>query len=246
MHRIVIDRTKSEPIAFDLPQGKGESIREFADIEKELDAFRAQEMKRLGIVEEAVEHWFDRNPQQFTKAQRPKTTLLFGGLTEAQDYLIGGALRGQGYKVQALATPDNESLRYGKEFGNRGQCNPTYFTVGNLIKYLSELEAQGLRREEIIRDYAFLTAGACGPCRFGMYVTEYRKALRDAGFEGFRVLLFQNDGGINQASGNDRGLELNPKFFIAIIKALVIGDILNVVGYRIRPYEVCRARPTRR
>jgi predicted nucleotide-binding protein (sugar kinase/HSP70/actin superfamily) len=24
-----------------------------------------------------------------------------------------------------------------------------------------------------------------------MYVTEYRKALRDAGFDGFRVLLFQ-------------------------------------------------------
>ena len=32
--------------------------------------------------------------------------------------------------------PDNEALRYGKEFGNRGQCNPTYFTVGNLVKYL--------------------------------------------------------------------------------------------------------------
>ena len=26
--------------------------------------------------------------------------------------------------------PDNDALRYGKEFGNRGQCNPTYFTVG--------------------------------------------------------------------------------------------------------------------
>jgi predicted nucleotide-binding protein (sugar kinase/HSP70/actin superfamily) len=238
MHRIVIDRTKSQPIAFDLSQKNGEKVPEFADIERELDAFRAEEAKRLGIVEEAVEHWFDPNPQQFTKAQRGTTTLLFGGLTEAQDYLIGGALRGLGYRVQPLRTPDYESLRYGKEFGNRGQCNPTYFTVGNLVKYLTELEQQGLSRAEIIRDYAFLTAGACGPCRFGMYVTEYRKALRDAGFEGFRVLLFQNDGGINQASGNDRGLELNPKFFIAVVTALVIGDILNVVGYRIRPYEV--------
>ena len=50
----------------------------------------------------------------------------------------------------------------------------------------------------------FLTAGACGPCRFGMYVTEYRKALRDAGFDGFRVMLFQQKGGLKQATGDER------------------------------------------
>ena len=27
-------------------------------------------------------------------------------------------------------------------------------------------------------------------------------------------------------------------FFIAIIKAIVCGDVLNALGYRIRPYEV--------
>jgi hypothetical protein len=46
-----------------------------------------------------------------------------------------GALRGIGYKVE-LGCPDNDALQAGKEFGNRGQCNPTYFTVGNLVKYL--------------------------------------------------------------------------------------------------------------
>ncbi len=50
----------------------------------------------------------------------------------------------------------------------------------------------------------FLTAGACGPCRFGMYVTEYRKALRDAGFDGFRVMLFQQQGGLKQATGDEQ------------------------------------------
>src|SRR6185369_447514 len=75
-------------------------------------------------------------------------------------------------------------------------------------------------------------------CRFGMYVTEYRKALRDAGFDGFRVMLFQQQGGLSQATGEDVGLEMNPPFFIAIIKALVCGVVLNALGYRIRPYEV--------
>jgi predicted nucleotide-binding protein (sugar kinase/HSP70/actin superfamily) len=91
--------------------------------------------------------------------------------------------------------------------------------------------------QEVIEKYVFLTAGACGPCRFGMYVTEYRKALRDAGFDGFRVVLFQQTGGLSQATGEESGLEMSPKFFWAIVKALVAGDVLNALGYRIRPYE---------
>jgi predicted nucleotide-binding protein (sugar kinase/HSP70/actin superfamily) len=89
-----------------------------------------------------------------------------------------------------------------------------------------------------VKKYVFLTAGACGPCRFGMYVTEYRKALRDAGFDGFRVMLFQQTGGLHQTTGDDPGLDMNPAFFIALLKAIVAGDVLNAIGYRLRPYEV--------
>ena len=135
--------------------------------------------------------------------------------------------------------PDTDALRFGKEFGNRGQCNPTYFTVGNLVKELvapaGRREAERRRRSS--RRYVFLTAGACGPCRFGTYVTEYRKALRDAGFDGFRVLLFQQQGGLRQATGEHLGLELSVPFFIGIVKSMIAGDVLNLIGYRIRPYE---------
>jgi len=92
--------------------------------------------------------------------------------------------------------------------------------------------------EEIIDTHLFLTASACGPCRFGMYVTEYRKALRDAGYDGFRVLIFQQTGGLKQATGEELGLVLNPPFFIALVKALLAGDVINALGYRLRPYEL--------
>ena len=111
----------------------------YVEIEDELKAFEIRERERLGLEEVVIDHWFDPNPQQFTQAQREHTTLLFGGLTIAQDYLVGGALKGIGYNVVALDVPDNEALRFGKEFGNRGQCNPTYFTVGNLVKHLVHL-----------------------------------------------------------------------------------------------------------
>jgi predicted nucleotide-binding protein (sugar kinase/HSP70/actin superfamily) len=208
------------------------------DIDAELRAFEEAERKRLGL-DGSTDQWIeDMANLTFTKKEKGHITILVSGLTMAHDYFVEGGLKGVGYHVQMLDCPDVAALQFGKEFGNRGQCNPTYFTVGNLVKFLCTLrDKHGLSSEDIIKKYVFLTAGACGPCRFGMYVTEYRKALRDAGFDGFRVVLFQQTGGLSQATGEESGLEMSPKFFWAIVKALVAGDVLNALGYRIRPYE---------
>src|SRR5262245_31472965 len=207
-------------------------------IEAELKQFEIEERKRLGLPVENVKQWFDEVPRQFTRDQRDHTTILVSGLTMAHDLFIQSALRGIGYKVLAMDVPDNDALQYGREYGNRGQCNPTYFTVGNLVKYLDGLRDRGMSKDDIVKNHLFITAGACGPCRFGTYVTEYRKALRDSGFDGFRVLLFQQTGGLKQATGEGVGLEMNPTFFWAVVRAILIGDALNSLGYRIRPYEV--------
>ena len=208
------------------------------DLDGELKKFELEQMAALGL-EPGHEHWRDDNPVTFTGSQRSHTTLLISGLTMSHDLFLQGALRGIGYKVKAIDCPDQSALQFGKEFGNRGQCNPTYFTVGNLVKYLTYLrDDQHIPVKDIVANYVFLTAGACGPCRFGTYVTEYRKALRDSGFEGFRVLLFQQQGGLKQATGEEAGLKMNPAFFIVLLKAILTGDALNALSYRIRPYEV--------
>jgi predicted nucleotide-binding protein (sugar kinase/HSP70/actin superfamily) len=207
-------------------------------IEAQLEQFEIEERKRLGLPTEKSKHWIDEVPREFTREQRAHTTILVSGLTMAHDLFIQSALRGIGYKVMALDTPDTDALQYGREYGNRGQCNPTYFTVGNLVKYLDGLRERGQTAQEIVKSHVFITAGACGPCRFGTYVTEYRKALRDSGFDGFRVLLFQQTGGLKQATGEGVGLEMNPTFFWGVVRGILIGDVLNALGYRIRPYEV--------
>lgn len=190
---------------------------------------------------ESVSHWYDANPKHFTKNDRATTTILFGGLTIFQDQLLEAGLEAGGARIQALECPDNAAFQLGKEYGNRGQCNPTYFTVGNLVKYLKKLnEEQGLSKEQIVSEYVFLTAGTCGPCRFGMYATEYRKALRDAGFDNFRVLTFEAGEGISQMSGEDASLDITPKFVMSLFRCLIAGDVLNLLGYRIRPYELVK------
>lgn len=207
-------------------------------VDEQVLSFADDEMRREGLEEVNKQHFLDANPKTFTAEQRASTTILHAGLTMAHDLFLQSAFRGMGYKVEAMDVPDNDALQYGREFGNRGQCNPTYFTVGNLIKKLKQIEASGVSKEEIIKNYLFTTVGSCGPCRFGTYVTEYRKALRDSGFEGFRVLLVQQSEGVKQATGEALGLKVDAQFFLTMVKAVMVGDILNALGYRIRPYEV--------
>jgi predicted nucleotide-binding protein (sugar kinase/HSP70/actin superfamily) len=183
-------------------------------------------------------HWRESFPRPFTRAQRSSTTIWMAGLTVNHDTFFCAAARGFGYKMESLPVPDNKALNVGKEYGNRGQCNPTYYTVGNLIRALRDLEAKGHTRESLIRDFVLLTAASCGPCRFGMYATEYRKALRDAGYEGFRIEQLVQTCVVDGGDGADKGIEFDLPFSIALVKALLAGDMLNLLGYRIRPYEI--------
>jgi predicted nucleotide-binding protein (sugar kinase/HSP70/actin superfamily) len=206
-------------------------------ISRKLEEERARLIREMGFNLQGKPHFKRPVENPFTKDQRAHTTLLFGGLTWKHEHLIHGALEGLGYKCEALPTPDVKAFQLGKEYGNNGQCNPTYFTVGNLVQYLQTLEERGLSRQEIIENYVFFTAGACGPCRFGMYESEYRLALRNSGFEGFRVMLFQQSGGLNQAEA-EAGLEMNMDFFLAILNAMNMGDMISDIGYQIRPFEM--------
>jgi predicted nucleotide-binding protein (sugar kinase/HSP70/actin superfamily) len=189
------------------------------------------------VSKPAVKHYKRPEELPFTSDQRDHTTIVFGGLTFSHERLIQGAWEGLGYKCEVIPTPNVSAFQLGKEYGNNGQCNPTYFTVGNLIQYLQGLEEKGLSREEIQKNYVFLTAGACGPCRFGMYESEYRIALRNSGFDKFRVLLFQQSGGLNQEDVK-AGLEMNLEFFLSLLNSMNMGDMLNEIAYMIRPYEV--------
>jgi predicted nucleotide-binding protein (sugar kinase/HSP70/actin superfamily) len=206
-------------------------------IKRKLEEERARLAREMGIEFKVRQHFKKPVENGFTKDQRHHTTVLFGGLTWKHEYLIHGALEGLGYKCEAVPAPDVQAFQLGKEYGNNGQCNPTYFTVGNLVQHLQALEQQGLSRKDIIDNYVFFTAGACGPCRFGMYEAEYRLALRNSGFDGFRVMLFQQSGGLSQSEA-EAGLELNVDFFLAILNAMNMGDLINDVGYQIRPYEI--------
>jgi predicted nucleotide-binding protein (sugar kinase/HSP70/actin superfamily) len=212
------------------------------EVQARIDAERARLRAEAGLAR--MREFKKPVERKFTASERDYVTILFGGLTWKHEEMIKAVFHGSGYRCENIPTPVVADFQAGKEFGNNGQCNPTYFTVGNLVRHLQKLEREGLTRQQIIDNYVFFTAGSCGPCRFGMYEAEYRFALQNAGFDGFRVLLFQQTDGIKAASG-EPGLKFSVDFGMGMLNALNLGDVINELVYQIRPFEKTKGETDR-
>jgi predicted nucleotide-binding protein (sugar kinase/HSP70/actin superfamily) len=213
-----------------------------SEIKKRLEAERARLRKIAGL--DQPKHFHRPVERAFKAEERGQVTILFGGFTWKHEDLIRAVFQGCRYRCEKLPVPNVAAFQTGKEFGNNGQCNPTYFTVGNLVQYLQFLEKEGLSRQEILDNYVFFTAGSCGPCRFGMYEAEYRFALKNAGFDGFRVLLFKDSDGIKASSG-EPGLKFTVDFGFGMLNAMHLGDVINDMIYQVRPFEVNKGETDR-
>ncbi len=183
-----------------------------------------------------IQHYRRPEDAPFTADQRQEVTILLGGLTWKHERLIQAVLQNTGHLCECLPQPDREAHEIGKEYCGNNLCNPVYFTVGSLIKYLRGLEQGGLSRSEIVRRYVFFTAGSGGPCRYGMYQDEFRAALAAAGFRGFRVVLFIQEHGVKASSGQS-GLEFSADFNMGVFHAFLLGDLLNDLHRKLRAYE---------
>ncbi len=205
-------------------------------IEEEVRAYKQALLEEAGLEENAVQH-FRRPYERGGHLDPDKTTIIYCGLTATHEEVALGMLEGMGYKAQRLPIPDFESLAIGKEYCNRAQCNPTYYMVGNLLKFLFELRRQGMPDREIEERYGLFWGSDCGPCRMGMYEADLRKALKIAGFPNFRIIMLDIANGldVHQESG---GFSLTPGAFLRMAKAIMTSDLVFDLACQIRPYEL--------
>jgi predicted nucleotide-binding protein (sugar kinase/HSP70/actin superfamily) len=184
----------------------------------------------------AVQHYEAYRPRPFTRNQREDTTILFGGLTWKHERLVQGVFHNLNYKAQPLPNVARADLDAGKELIDVGACCPTIFTTGSLVNFLkSEVATHG--KEKVNDKFVFLTAGACGPCRFGQYHQSYSMALDGLGLGDFRMFLLAQDQ-LDQGPGKGGGLEINMPLSLGLIWAILCGDALTDLEYMTRPYEV--------
>ena len=183
----------------------------------------------------AVSHYTSYKARPFTRQERDKVTILFGGLTWKHERLVQAVFNNLNYNARPLPNIARADLDAGKELIDVGACCPTIFTTGSLVNFLkSEVAASG--KQKTIDDYVFLTAGACGPCRFGQYHESYEMALDGMGLKDFRLFLLAQDQ-LDQSPEKGGGLEINMPLSLGIVWSILCGDILTDMEYLTRPYE---------
>jgi predicted nucleotide-binding protein (sugar kinase/HSP70/actin superfamily) len=173
------------------------------------------------------------------KKDKKKVTVLFNFVERRKSFFMRAYFIRKGYLWRDLGDHVYEDVRWGKEYGNRMECNPMYFTSGSLIRNLFLIQKEtGLSKEEIVDRYVFLGGGGqCGPCRYGMYPQEYLKVVNDAGFNGFRTMIFSSD--ITQEPmPRGSAFKFTVMFKVNILIAIILADFMHVAECALRPYAV--------
>ncbi|MDA3808968.1 MAG: hypothetical protein PF518_01430 [Spirochaetaceae bacterium] len=183
--------------------------------------------------------WVRYNNPHFLKKDKDKVIVLYNYIERRKSFFLRSFFKRNGFQYEDLGDYILEDVRWGKEYGNRMECNPMYFTGGSLIRNLFRIEKEtGLTKEQIVEKYVFVGGGGqCGPCRYGMYPQEYWKALDDAGFKNFRLIIFTT-GFTRDPVHKNSALKINLPFRIGMLHSSILADLFHAAECAIRPYAV--------
>lgn len=162
---------------------------------------------------------------QFTKEMKKNHTILAPEMSPIHFRFLQEAFRLSGYNMVVLPSVDNKATEVGLKYVNNDACYPAIIVIGQLIEALKSGKYD-------LNNTSVMIAQTGGGCRATNYIGFLRKALKDAGFENIPVI-----------SLNANGMEKNPGFKLSLsllnrgLMALIYGDLLMNVLYRVRPYE---------
>jgi predicted nucleotide-binding protein (sugar kinase/HSP70/actin superfamily) len=181
-------------------------------------------------------HYKSYVARPFLPSERDNVEILFGGLHWRAERVIQAVFENVGYRARPLPPAARADLLLGRELADVGQCCPTSFVTGNLAQFL-RAERSRIGAEAVTQSYVYLTAGACGACRFGQYHQSYDLALRGLGLEPFRIFLMGQTN-LSQGSMPGGGLKIDMPFTMGTVWALLCTDVLQSMEYLTRPYEL--------
>lgn len=161
----------------------------------------------------------------FTKDMKTTHTILCPQMAPIHFELVKEAFKSEGYNLEVLPSVDKKAIDEGLKYVNNDACYPSIIVVGQIMEALKSGKYN-------IDKTAVIISQTGGGCRATNYIGFIRKALKDGGF-----------GNVPVISANVAGLESNPGFKINLslinkgLMALVYGDLLMRVTYKVRPYE---------
>ncbi len=165
------------------------------------------------------------NRPEFTKGMRETYTILAPQMSPIHFKFIEPAMRYSGYNVEILDNDNREAIDVGLKYVNNDACYPSLIVVGQFMSAL-------LSGRYDTHKVAIMITQTGGGCRATNYIGFIRRALKKAGMEYIPVISLSTSG-IEKNSG----LKYKPKMIMRALQALIYGDTLMRVLYRMRPYE---------
>jgi len=162
---------------------------------------------------------------RFTKEMRKNHTILVPQMSPIHFQFLEEAFRSSGYNLEVLPSVDRKAVDEGLKYVNNDACYPSIIVVGQIISALKSGRYD-------LNNTSVMISQTGGGCRATNYIGFLRKALKNANMAHVPVI-----------SLNFAGLEKNPGFkktpglINKSLIALIYGDLLMRVLYRVRPYE---------
>lgn len=161
----------------------------------------------------------------FTKEDRKNHTILMPQMAPIQFALIEKSLNISGYNIEVLAGQAEDIIDKGLKYVHNDACFPALIVIGQFIEALKSGRYD-------LDNTSILLSQTGGMCRASNYIGFLRKALREAGFENIPVIAVSAQG-IEKNSGFTYSISMINN----LIMATLLGDLLQRVSLRVRPYE---------
>jgi len=148
-------------------------------------------------------------------------------------HFLAAVFRGFGINAKIMDT--YKGLDLGMEYTSGKECYPCQITMGDILYYMQE-EAKRLGDDFDPEDYIYFMPEADGPCRFGMY-NKYQRIVLDSfpDLDRLKIVSLSTEDGYSLSGiiEDSRVRDLRKASYFS----LVIGDVLDRLLWRIRPYE---------
>ena len=193
--------------------------------------------KPLGVREDgkaALPVWREAKSAAVHKVRYTKEmqdsgyTLLCPQMSPIHFELVEQLLKKNGYNAVLLPSVDHGAVEAGLKYVNNDICYPSILVTGQIM------EAIESGKYDLSRT-AVMISQTGGGCRATNYIALIRKALRDAGHPEVPVVSLTAAKGLDE---DNPGFNIfKPEILVHAVYALLYGDLLMQVLYRVRPYE---------
>ncbi|MDR1513140.1 MAG: 2-hydroxyacyl-CoA dehydratase, partial [Propionibacteriaceae bacterium] len=162
----------------------------------------------------------------FTEEMRKnRYKILAPQMAPVQFSFIESVIRRAGYDMEVLKHASPEDVEAGLSTVNNDSCYPAIMVVGQFVNAFKTGHADPDRTAVMITQTG-------GMCRATNYVALIRRALADSGYGQVPVIGISTSG-----IETNPGVKLTLGLAHRVMRALAIGDLLQDLLLRVRPYE---------